>query len=158
MSWSRFVPYSPSLHTVTLLSFYRFFVSINLFPWSRDDSGFVYFPFYSGVADFTSSFVSVYFISFNLLVVCGISLFVPFYFSYTVFVGIQFGRFLRAGLSSNGSSESYSDSLPGCAPIKSLAVLSLRVPLQLKGCTRSPTMCSTTTPSGASVLQVHSAL
>ena len=47
---------------------------------------------------------------------------------------------------------------PSWAPIKSLAVLSLRVPLQLKGCTGTPTLSSTTTPSGASVLQVHFAL
>ena len=42
------------------------------------------FLFYSGVADFTSSFVSAYFISFILLVILWYSLIVPFYFTYTV--------------------------------------------------------------------------
>ena len=42
--------------------------------------------------------------------------------------------------------------LPSCALIKSLIVSTLRVPLQLKGCTRTSTLFSPTTPSGASVL------
>ena len=41
---------------------------------------------------------------------------------------------------------------PSCALIKSLLVSTLRVPLQLKGCTRTSSMFSPTTPSGASVL------
>ena len=65
-------------------------------------------------------------------------------------------QLIRAEHPSNGSSEPLSESLsklsshqiPRC----------LRVPLQLKGCTGSPTLSSSTTPSGASVLQVHSAL
>ena len=69
-------------HTLVFLSLLRFYS--NLSPCSTDDSGFAYFPFYSGVADFTSSFVSVYFISFYLLVVSGLPLFVPIYFYYTV--------------------------------------------------------------------------
>ena len=50
---------------------------------------------------------------------------------------------------------------PSCALIKSLVVSTLRVPLQLKGCTRTSTLFSPTTPSGASVLcafSSHSAL
>ena len=50
---------------------------------------------------------------------------------------------------------------PSSALIKSLVVLSLRVPLELKGCTRTSTLFSPTTPSGASVLSAffsHSAL
>ena len=54
-----------------------------------------------------------------------------------VFVGLAF----QAELPSNPSLSSF-----------------LRVPLQLMGCTGSPTLSSTTTPSGASVLQVLSAL
>ena len=59
-------------------------------------------------------------------------------------------QLIRAELSSNGSSEPLSESLsklsshqiPRC----------LRVPLQLKGCTRTSSLFSPTTPSGASVL------
>ena len=59
-------------------------------------------------------------------------------------------QLIRAELSSNGSSEPPSESpsklsshqIPRC----------LRVPLQLKGCTRTSSMFSPTTPSGASVL------
>ena len=59
-------------------------------------------------------------------------------------------QLIRAELSSNGSSEPLSESLsklsshqiPRC----------LRVPLQLEGCTRTSTLFSPTTPSGASVL------
>ena len=84
-------------------------------------------------------------------------LFLTFLYLYLIispthFVGRQFGRILRAGLSSNGSSESYSDSLSKLTSHQIPRCFVLRVPLQLKGCTRSPTMCSTTTPSGASVL------
>ena len=66
---------------------------------------------YSGVADFTSSLVSVYLISFSSWS------FLSFLYLYLTistshfFVGRQFGRFFRAGLSSNGSSEPYWDSL-----------------------------------------------
>ena len=59
-------------------------------------------------------------------------------------------QLIRAELSSNGSSEPPSESpsklsshqIPRC----------LRVPLQLKGCTRTSSLVSPTTPSGASVL------
>ena len=59
-------------------------------------------------------------------------------------------QLIQAELSSNGSSESRSEStskltshqIPRC----------LRVPLQLKGCTRTSSLFSSTTPSGASVL------
>ena len=85
MSCSRFVPDSPvSSHGLTfVLSIASSFLSY-LFPWTSYDSGFGCFSFYSGVADFTSSFVSTYFISFILLVVLWYSFFVPFYFIYTV--------------------------------------------------------------------------
>ena len=78
------------------------------FPWSCYDAGFWLFILYSVVAEFTSSFVSVmlhlsYFLHFA---VC----FLVFLY-LSRFVGMQFGRFLRAGLSSNGSSEPLSDSL-----------------------------------------------
>ena len=68
-------------------------------------------------------------------------------------------QLIRAEHPSNGSSEPLSESLsklsshqiPRC----------LRVPLQLKGCTRTSSLFSPTTPSGASVLcacSLHSAL
>ena len=65
MSWSRFVPYLPFLHTVTLLSFYRFFVSIQ--PISVVQERFwISIFFYSGVADshFQFSFGLFYFLLF----------------------------------------------------------------------------------------------
>ena len=71
-------------------------------------------------------------------------------FLLQTFVGRPFGRILRAEPSSNGSSESLSDS-PSKLNSHQIPPR-LRVPLQLKGCTGSSTLCSSTTPSGASVL------
>ena len=109
------MPNSPSLLTFTLLS-----LSIaplllsNLFPWSFYDSGFWLFIFIRVLPiSFPVSFrfCYAYFISFMLLFVSWYSFNCPYLFLRNTYVGIQFGRFLRAGLSSNGSSEPLSDSL-----------------------------------------------
>ena len=77
------MPASSSLLTVTLLSSYRFFVSIQ-FPWTSYDSGFVYFlfilvlPISIPVSFRSNLFPSLYW-SYS-----GTSLFVQFYFSFTV--------------------------------------------------------------------------
>ena len=73
-----------------------------------------------------------------------------------ILVGRPLGRILRAEPSSNGSSDPPSDS---SSELSSHQIpRRLRVPLRLKGCTGSFTLSSPTTPSGASVLQVHFAL
>ena len=65
-------------------------------------------------------------------------------------VGRPLGRILRAEPSSNGSSDPPSDS---SSELSSHQIpRRLRVPLQLKGCTRTSSLSSPTTPSGASVL------
>ena len=105
------MPYSPSLHTVTLLSFYRFFVSIQ--PISVVQGRFwiciFSFLFWCCGFHFQFRFGLFYFLQFTgclwYFFICPI-----FTFPTHFFVGIQFGRFLRAGLSSNGSFESLSDS------------------------------------------------
>ena len=71
-------------------------------------------------------------------------------FLLQTFVGRPFGRILRAEPSSNGSSDPPSDS-PSKLSSHQIP-RRLRVPLQLKGCTGSSTLSSSTTPSGASVL------
>ena len=62
--------------------------------------------------------------------VCGVC---PYLFLLQSFVGRRFGRFLRAELSSNGSSDPPSDSPSNLSSHQ--IPRSLRVPLQLKGCT-----------------------
>ena len=71
-------------------------------------------------------------------------------------------QLIRAELPSNGSSEpSFGVAFQAELSSNLLVVSSARVPLQLKGCTRTSTLFSPTTPSGASVLCAffsHSAL
>ena len=65
-----------------------------LFPWTSYDSGFVYFSFYSGVADFSSSFVAVYF-PFILLVILWYSFVCPILFLLHSFVGSHRDTFVN---------------------------------------------------------------
>ena len=67
-------------------------------------------------------------------------------------------QLIRAELSSKSSSEPLSESLSKLSSHQIPRCLGSEGPLQLKGCTRSSTLFFSTTPSGASVLQVHSAL
>ena len=109
VSWSRSVRY-PCFFTrsdscLSIASSFLF----NLSPWSRNDSGFVYLLFWCRRFHFQFSFGLSYFLLFYWSFLTFLYLYLTI--STTHFVGRQFGRFLRAGLSSNGSSESYSDSL-----------------------------------------------
>ena len=61
-------------------------------------------------------------------------------------------QLIRAELSSNGSSEPLSESLSKLSSHQIPRCLGSEGPLQLKGCTRTSSMFSPTTPSGASVL------
>ena len=133
--------------------------SLSLFCWVSLIAGIIYCMggLLPAVASFQQCFIScLFFLVSSAHAWIDESEACPNLFLLQSFVGRRFGRILRAELSSNGPADSPSDSpsilcspqIPRC----------LRVPLQLKGCTRRPTVSSPTTPSGASVLQVLSAL